>query len=108
MFFSTPNGALPGPQRAEPHPGDTTVPDFRTALKDGSIHLFDGGYGTLLMARGLPAGMSPELWGLEKPEVLRTVHADYLAAGARILTTNTFGGSAPKLGLGVDVSYNFV
>ncbi len=79
------------------------MPDFRTALKDGSIHLFDGGYGTLLMARGLPAGMSPELWGLEKPEVLRTVHADYLAAGARILTTNTFGGSAPKLGLGVDV-----
>jgi len=79
------------------------VPDFRTALKDGSLYFFDGGYGTLLMARGLPAGMSPELWGLEKPEIIRAAHADYLAAGARILTTNTFGGSGPKLGLGVDV-----
>ncbi|EPR37572.1 homocysteine S-methyltransferase [Desulfovibrio sp. X2] len=80
------------------------MPDFRTALKDGSILVCDGGYGTLLMSRGLPAGMSPELWGLEKPEVIKGAHADYLAAGARILTTNTFGGTGPKLGLGVDVT----
>ncbi|WP_027366675.1 homocysteine S-methyltransferase family protein [Desulfocurvibacter africanus] len=79
------------------------MPDFRTALNDQALHLFDGAYGTLLQKRGLPAGMSPELFGLERPDVLRGLHEEYLAAGARILTTNTFGGTAPKLGKGVDV-----
>ncbi|WP_027178998.1 homocysteine S-methyltransferase family protein [Maridesulfovibrio bastinii] len=72
--------------------------DFRKALTDGRVYFFDGGYGTFLQKRGLPAGMSPELFGLEKPEVVRSVHEDYANAGANVLTTNTFGGSAPKLG----------
>jgi len=79
------------------------VADFRIALTDSSLHLFDGACGTLLQEHGLPSGMSPELFGLERPGVVRSIHEKYLAAGARILTTNTFGGSAPKLGPGVDV-----
>ncbi len=79
------------------------MPDFRKALNDQAIHLVDGAYGTLLQKRGLPAGMSPELFGLQRPDVLRGVHEEYLAAGARILTTNTFGGTAPKLGKDADV-----
>lgn len=79
------------------------MPDFRTALTDRAVHLFDGAYGTLLQKRGLPPGMSPELFGLERPDVVRGLHEEYLAAGARILTTNTFGGTAPKLGSGVNV-----
>jgi 5-methyltetrahydrofolate--homocysteine methyltransferase len=78
------------------------VPDFRSILRDDRIYFFDGGYGTLLQARGLPAGLSPELWGLAAPDVIRGVHRDYLEAGADILTTNTFGGSRPKLGLDAD------
>jgi 5-methyltetrahydrofolate--homocysteine methyltransferase len=78
------------------------VPDFRSILDDDRIYYFDGGYGTLLQSRGLPAGLSPELWGLKAPEVIRGVHQDYLDAGADILTTNTFGGSRPKLGLDAD------
>jgi len=73
------------------------LPDFRAALKDGRTLLFDGGYGTLLQSRGLPAGLSPELWGLKAPEVVAGVHRDYLEAGARVLTTNTFGGTRFKL-----------
>jgi 5-methyltetrahydrofolate--homocysteine methyltransferase len=73
------------------------VPDFRKLLDDNRVHIYDGGYGTLLQARGLPAGRSPELWGLEAPEVIRRTHQDYVDAGAEILTSNTFGGSAPKL-----------
>ncbi|HBE95123.1 MAG TPA: methionine synthase, partial [Desulfovibrio sp.] len=73
------------------------MPDFRAALKDGRTLLFDGGYGTLLQSRGLPAGLSPELWGLKAPEVVAGVHRDYLEAGARVLTTNTFGGTRFKL-----------
>ncbi|BCS88819.1 homocysteine S-methyltransferase family protein [Pseudodesulfovibrio sediminis] len=78
------------------------MPDFRSLLDDDKIYYFDGGYGTLLQGRGLPAGLSPELWGLRAPEVIQAVHQDYLDAGANILTTNTFGGSRPKLGLDAD------
>ncbi|WP_029898592.1 homocysteine S-methyltransferase family protein [Desulfohalovibrio reitneri] len=80
------------------------MPDFRKALTDGRVYPYDGGYGTLLQSRGLPAGTSPELWGLQEPDVIRAAHADYMAGGAAVLTTNTFGGSAPKLGEGVDVT----
>ncbi|AMK09910.1 homocysteine S-methyltransferase family protein [Pseudodesulfovibrio indicus] len=78
------------------------MPDFRSILDDDRIYYFDGGYGTLLQGRGLPAGLSPELWGLKAPDVIRSVHREYLEAGADILTTNTFGGSRPKLGLDAD------
>ncbi|WP_320171730.1 homocysteine S-methyltransferase family protein [Maridesulfovibrio sp.] len=79
------------------------MPDFRKALNDGRVYFFDGGYGTFLQSRGLPAGMSPELFGLHSPEVIRSVHQDYVDAGADVLTTNTFGGSRPKLGADADV-----
>jgi 5-methyltetrahydrofolate--homocysteine methyltransferase len=79
------------------------VPDFRSILGDDKVYFFDGGYGTLLQSRGLPAGLSPELWGMKAPDVIRGVHQDYIDAGANVLTTNTFGGSRPKLGLDADV-----
>ncbi|MFW5837094.1 MAG: homocysteine S-methyltransferase family protein, partial [Desulfovibrionaceae bacterium] len=73
------------------------MPDFRQALLDSRILIFDGGYGTLLQSRGLPPGVSPELFGLKQPEVIRQAHQDYLDAGAMILTSNTFGASRYKL-----------
>jgi len=78
------------------------MPDFRSILRDNKVYFFDGGYGTLLQGLGLPAGLSPELWGLKAPDVIRSVHQDYLDAGANVLTTNTFGGSRPKLGVDAD------
>ena len=77
--------------------------DFRKALSDNSIIVFDGAMGTLLQARGLPPGASPELWGLEHPDVVRSVHEDYLRVGARVVTTNTFGGTRFKLPSGTDI-----
>ncbi|GAB7024546.1 homocysteine S-methyltransferase family protein [Salidesulfovibrio brasiliensis] len=71
--------------------------DFRKALADDKIYFFDGGYGTLLQSRGLPAGLSPELWGMQAPDVIASAYRDYVEAGADLITTNTFGGSAPKL-----------
>ena len=61
------------------------------------VLIFDGGMGTMLQAAGLPAGYEPELWNLERPDAVRAVHAQYLAAGADIVTTNTFGANAVKL-----------
>lgn len=61
------------------------------------VLVFDGAMGTQLQSRGLPAGGCPELWNLERPEAIRAVHADYVAAGAQILETNTFGALPCRL-----------
>ena len=58
--------------------------DFRSALASGRTLLLDGGMGTMLQARGLPAGEHPEQFCLDRPDVLRGLHAAYLAAGAAI------------------------
>lgn len=76
------------------------MPDFRQALRSGRRLVFDGGMGTMLQSRGLPPGVSPELFCLARPDVLVGIHADYLRAGADVLTTNSFGGCIYKLGTG--------
>ncbi|HSS68272.1 MAG TPA: homocysteine S-methyltransferase family protein [Nocardioidaceae bacterium] len=61
--------------------------------------LFDGGMGTLLQERGLDEGRPGELWNVEEPEKIRAIHEEYAAAGAAVLTTNTFGGTRPRLAM---------
>jgi 5-methyltetrahydrofolate--homocysteine methyltransferase len=68
--------------------------------KNGCHHsrlFFDGGLGTMLQRRGLPAGVSPEVFCLEQPHVLLGIHRDYALAGADVLTTGTFGANSFKL-----------
>lgn len=59
--------------------------------------LLDGGMGTLLQDSGLEDGAPGELWNLENADAVRAAHAAYAGAGARVLTTNTFGGTRPRL-----------
>lgn len=59
--------------------------------------LLDGGMGTLLQDSGLEDGAPGELWNLENRDTVRRAHAAYAEAGARLLTTNTFGGTRPRL-----------
>jgi 5-methyltetrahydrofolate--homocysteine methyltransferase len=59
--------------------------------------LLDGAMGTLLQDSGLEDGAPGELWNLENPDAVRAAHAAYAEAGARLLTTNTFGGTRPRL-----------
>ena len=58
--------------------------------------IFDGGFGTMLLAAGLPAGHSPDGWNITNPDAVRAVHAAYLASGATVITTNTFGSNGPR------------
>ncbi len=67
------------------------------ALARGERIVSDGAIGTELQARGIPAGTMSELWNAERPDVVLAVHGDYLAAGAQIATTNTFGGNRIRL-----------
>ncbi len=60
--------------------------------------LFDGAMGTMLQQAGLPAGTPPEKMNLTAPQAVEAVHAAYAAAGADVLTANTFGASRRKLG----------
>jgi len=59
--------------------------------------LCDGAMGTMLQAHGLQPGACPELWNIERPEVIRAIHAAYIEAGSRMISTNTFGANRLKL-----------
>ena len=59
--------------------------------------LFDGGFGSLLIAAGLDQGQAPESWLLRRPEAVRQIHRAYVEAGCDLVTTNSFGASPPKL-----------
>jgi 5-methyltetrahydrofolate--homocysteine methyltransferase len=61
------------------------------------VVILDGSNGVLLQSRGMPAGVCPEAWGIDNPDELSRVHAEYVKAGADIIYTFTFGGSRPKL-----------
>jgi 5-methyltetrahydrofolate--homocysteine methyltransferase len=66
-------------------------------LKQGNLLIADGATGTMLQSLGLPAGVAPELWNVERPEAVRTLYRSYLDAGSGVILTNTFGGSRLKL-----------
>ena len=70
--------------------------DFKTLLNKEFISL-DGGMGTMLQARGLKPGDTPEALNLEDPQILIDIHKEYIAAGADIVYANTFGANRYKL-----------
>ncbi len=63
---------------------------------DGVVPL-DGGMGTLLADRGWQPPALPEEMNLDRPDVVSSIHEAYLDAGARIIETNTFGGTPVKM-----------
>lgn len=66
------------------------------ALDDGVI-LADGAMGTELYRLGLPIGVCQEQLCEARPELVAAVHAAYVAAGAQLLQTNTFGANRMAL-----------
>ena len=66
------------------------------ALEKG-ILISDGAMGTMLQSKGLTDGGAPELWNVENPEAVESVLEEYAAAGANLITTNTFGGTRGRL-----------
>lgn len=71
--------------------------DIKQYLLTGNRLIFDGAMGTMLQKKGLPAGMIPEEVNFLHPEWLIDIHQEYLAAGAHVITTNTFGANSHKL-----------
>ena len=64
--------------------------NINEAMRCGRLY-FDGGMGTELIKRGLESGKGSESALFEHPEWVVDIHRAYLASGANIIKTNTFG-----------------
>lgn len=71
--------------------------DFRELLDSDGIYVFDGAVGTRLYDKGIYINRSYDELNLTNPELVREVHEEYVAAGADIIETNTFGATRHKL-----------
>ncbi|MEI6404705.1 MAG: homocysteine S-methyltransferase family protein [Actinomycetes bacterium] len=68
-------------------------------LDAGNNLVGDGAMGTALQDAGLTDGGAPELWNVEHPDLVGAILKRYADAGAQYLTTNTFGGTRPRLAM---------
>ncbi len=66
-------------------------------MNNSKYIISDGAMGTLLQSAGLPVGYSPELWNIEKPEIITNIAKQYIDAGSNIIYANTFGANRYKL-----------
>ncbi len=80
-------------QQAEP----STLKSFTERIQDGVV-VCDGAMGTMLYARGIFVNRCFDELNLSSPALVRTVHEEYVDAGADLLETNTFGAHRLKLG----------
>ncbi len=61
--------------------------------------LADGATGTNFMGMGLGPGEPPEFWNLDSADKVRSLHQQFVDAGADIILTNTFGCNRYRLKL---------
>lgn len=77
-----------------------TAPDSGVPyLSDSRVLLLDGGIG-LELRRRMPdadTALLPADALVEAPDVVRAVHADYIRAGAKVITTNTYATGPDRL-----------
>lgn len=71
--------------------------EFLSLLKEKTVLLFDGSLGTELMRRGLEQGTLPDVWNLEKPEIIKEVFEQYYLAGSDLVQTATFQANGVAL-----------
>src|SRR5438132_8060965 len=61
---------------------------FNLRLDAGPL-LCDGAMGTMLYARGVSLDACFDVLNLNNPRLVQAIHADYIAAGADLIETNT-------------------
>lgn len=71
---------------------------FQDWLEDDSkTILFDGGFGSELIKRGLTSGKIPDVLNVEQSEIISEIHKSYYDAGSDMCQTNTFGSTPLNL-----------
>jgi methionine synthase / methylenetetrahydrofolate reductase(NADPH) len=63
-----------------------------------NVVLGDGALGTMIYSRGVFINRCYDELNLAQPDIIRGLHQEYLAAGAEIIETNTFGANVVALG----------
>ncbi len=66
-------------------------------LKTGKILVSDGAWGTFLYQKGLKPGECPDEWSLTHFDEVKDIAKRYIAAGADMVETNSFGANYYKL-----------
>jgi 5-methyltetrahydrofolate--homocysteine methyltransferase len=64
---------------------------------NSEVLVFDGAMGTMLQNMGLKSGELPETLNFSEREKIIEIHKRYIKAGAKVITTNTFGANEIKL-----------
>ncbi|MFQ6091707.1 MAG: bifunctional homocysteine S-methyltransferase/methylenetetrahydrofolate reductase [bacterium] len=67
--------------------------NFMDFFANEQFVLFDGALGTQLYTKGIAKGHCYDELNISMPEVILGIHEEYIAAGARVITTNTFGAN---------------
>jgi homocysteine S-methyltransferase len=57
----------------------------------------DGAMGTMLYARGVPLGTCYDQLNITDRDLVKSIHRQYVIAGAQVIETNTFGANAVRL-----------
>lgn len=70
--------------------------DVREYLKN-NILVFDGAMGTMLQNKGLALGEIPETFNITHPDIVLSIHKEYVLSGSDVITTNTFQANRLKL-----------
>jgi methionine synthase / methylenetetrahydrofolate reductase(NADPH) len=71
--------------------------DFRKLIESDGIYVFDGAIGTRLYSKGIYINRCYDELNLIAPDLVKEVHEEYIAAGAEIIETNSFGATRNKL-----------
>ncbi len=71
--------------------------DFRELIENDRVYVFDGAIGTRFYDKGVYINQSYDGLNLSAPDLVREVHEEYVAAGADVIETNTFGATRHKL-----------
>lgn len=69
----------------------------RENITMSQVIILDGAMGTELQQRGLKTGENPEVFAMQHPELLSSIHQKYIDAGSRVIYACTFGANRRKL-----------
>src|SRR5437868_6369770 len=71
--------------------------DFKELIESDHVAVFDGAMGTMLYAKGVYINRSYDELNQTDPDLVRSLHEEYVRAGAEVIETNTFTATAHKL-----------
>jgi 5-methyltetrahydrofolate--homocysteine methyltransferase len=70
---------------------------FVERLASGPVLVADGATGTNYQEMGLGLGVAPEEWLFDAPNLVLDLHREFVAAGADIILTDSFGATSIRL-----------